>query len=230
MSSGKLLLIETSSPVCSVAISEQGELRALLELTGEANHAAMLTDLINRVLQHSNTEIQEPDAIVVSGGPGSYTGLRIGAATAKGLCFALDKPLIVVDSLQAMAYGMVDYLQDEQLIYCPTIDARRSEIYYGLYLHDGTVLKTPANLVLTGSFLHDRLAGNRILIGGSGVAKCKLLEHANQFEFDTHTSPSAKWMITPATEQFKRGAFTNPVLFEPNYIKPVFITSKKPAL
>ncbi|MGB3076173.1 MAG: tRNA (adenosine(37)-N6)-threonylcarbamoyltransferase complex dimerization subunit type 1 TsaB, partial [Chitinophagales bacterium] len=106
MASTLLLHIETSSPVCSVALSRSGTLIALKELAGNANHAAMLTMIIDQLMNESKIEMKALDGIALSAGPGSYTGLRIGAATAKGLCFALDKPLIAVDSLQSLAVGM----------------------------------------------------------------------------------------------------------------------------
>lgn len=230
MAAPLLLHIETSSPVCSVALSLGSSLLSLKETTEHANHAAMLIVMIEQVLQEAKYDAKMLDAIVLSAGPGSYTGLRIGTATAKGMCYALNKPLIAVDSLQALANGMRANAGERKCIYCPTIDARRNEIYYGLYSHNVDIIRPPVNHILAPGFLSDMQGDEKILIGGSGATKCRQFVSVHRPEFDEITTPSAKWMIQWGDRMFASAAFTDPIYFEPHYIKPAFVTSAKKIL
>ncbi|MEO6167379.1 MAG: tRNA (adenosine(37)-N6)-threonylcarbamoyltransferase complex dimerization subunit type 1 TsaB [Chitinophagales bacterium] len=227
MSAPMLLLIETSSPVCSVALSSNGHVKALREISVNANHASMLIPMIEELMKETLTDIQALDGIALSSGPGSYTGLRIGAATAKGLCYSLRKPLITLDSLQVLAWGMSRNRPDSQFVYCPSIDARRDEIYYGLFNNEGAVVKSSANIILTSGFLGDQPSDKKIIIGGSGALKCRQVLVGHTIEYDLATVPSACWMVTMAEEKFRKGDLDNYVSFEPNYIKPAFISSSK---
>lgn len=223
-----LLHIETSTPICSVALSERGNLVALRELPGNANHASMLAILIKEAMISSKLEFNALDGIVLSAGPGSYTGLRIGAATAKGLCYALSKPLITIDSLQSLAIGMQQKHECKASAYCPTIDARRNEIYYALFDERAVTIFPSANKILDETFLTDQPKDRTILIGGSGAQKCfQALPHRNNLEFDFTTVASAQWMISPATDKLVAEEFADFKTFEPNYIKPAFITAKR---
>lgn len=230
MPSPLLLHIETSSSVCSVALSSGNTLLSLKETAGNANHAALLAVMIEEVLLEAKYDSHALDAIVLSSGPGSYTGLRIGAATAKGMCYALNLPLIAVDSLSVLAYAMSITADDHQCIFCPTIDARRDEIYYGLFNQNGEVIKPSVNTILTSDFLKDVPGDTRILIGGSGAAKCRQYVSSQWLGFDDITKPSARWLIPFGEILFARSEFTDPVYYEPSYIKPAFITSAKDAL
>lgn len=230
MSSPLLLLIETSSPVCSVALSRHGKVAAIREVSANANHAALLPVMIDELLKEIKAEVKDIEAVGISAGPGSYTGLRIGAATAKGLCYALEKPLIAVDSLQALAMGMSQYYGDAPTIYCPTIDARRDEIYYGLFGKNGSIIKPSSNLITNSDFLSEQISGESIIIGGSGALKCQKLTGGRPFSYDFLTLSSARWMLALAEAKFKAGDFSNYVSFEPSYIKPAFISSEKSLL
>lgn len=225
-----LLHIETSSPVCSVALSKNGELISLKELGGDSNHASLLTLMIDQIMTESNTPMKMLDAIVISAGPGSYTGLRIGAATAKGLCYALDKPLIEIDSLQALSVGMGRKYKNSQLLFCPSVDARRNEIYYGLFQKDGVVMIGSKNIIVTADFLRDQFEDKNIVIGGSGAAKCRDFPTLRSFDFDLETRSSSRWMVLLAEKKFNHSEFSEPIHFEPNYIKPAFITPARKAL
>ncbi|MGB3074016.1 MAG: hypothetical protein WBB36_01775, partial [Chitinophagales bacterium] len=112
-------------------------------------------------------------------------------------------------------------------VFCPTIDARRDEIYYGLYLQDGTVMQSSTNIILTADFMKRQLVDKTIVIGGSGAIKCKKIATDRLFQIDLSTTPSATWMIRLAEKQFVMGNFSDPVYFEPNYIKPAFISSSR---
>lgn len=225
-----LLLIETSSPICSVALSSAGKLIAMRTLDENANHASMLAVLIDDVIKTAQITLKELDAIAISAGPGSYTGLRIGAATAKGLCYSLSKPLIAIDSLQSLAFGMSsrDHLSDS--IFCPTIDARRDEIYFGLFDGSGKVIRPSENSILDSAFQHYLPEDKMITIGGSGASKCRHLGINRNLSFDYSTRPSAQWLIQQATENMLEKKFNDYHTFEPNYIKPAFVTASKSRL
>src|ERR1700754_2064398 len=129
-----ILQIETATTVCSVALANQGKILAVKQLNERNVHAEVITLFIQDVLNEAGVKYEEVQAIAVSCGPGSYTGLRIGVSTAKGLCFALDKPLIAVETLAAMANGIVaDRMDYKEMLLCPMIDARRMEVYTALF-------------------------------------------------------------------------------------------------
>lgn len=222
-----LLLIETSSTVCSVALSRDGALIALQELQESANHASMLTVLLADVMKSANVTSKDLEAVAISAGPGSYTGLRIGTATAKGLCYSLSIPLIAVDSLQSMAFGMSQNCREPTTLFCPAIDARRDEIYYGLFDHTGQVVHPSGNIILNNSFLENLPTEQRIVIGGDGAIKCRKLGNYPNRIFDYTTIASAKWLIKPATASMLEKRFAHYPTFEPNYIKPAFVTASK---
>ena len=123
-----ILHIETATTVCSVALSENGKLLSLKEENKGLKHAENITLFIMHVLKESGKKITDLDAVALSSGPGSYTGLRIGTSTAKGLCYALDKPLISVSTLQSLALNAITKTSDASALYCPMIDARRMEV------------------------------------------------------------------------------------------------------
>jgi tRNA threonylcarbamoyladenosine biosynthesis protein TsaB len=227
MSFPLLLLIETSSPVCSVALSGNGHIMALREISANANHAAMLIPMIDELIKEVHLNIQLLDGIAISAGPGSYTGLRIGAATAKGLCYSSGKPLIAIDSLQALAWGMSFNAAHSHAIYCPTIDARRDEIYYGLFGSNAVLIKPSNNSILSSAFLSDQRSGKPIIIGGSGALKCQPFLVGHTIEYDHVTTASARWMVMLAEEKLRNSDLSNYASFEPNYVKPAFISSGK---
>lgn len=230
MAAPLLLLIETSSPICSVALSSEGKLIAMKELHENANHASMLAVLIADMMKTVQITLKELDAVAISAGPGSYTGLRIGAATAKSLCFSLSKPLLAIDSLQALALGMSNHIQQSDHIYCPTIDARRDEIYFGLFDGNGKVIHPSVNIILNDSFLNYLPKDKMITVGGSGAAKCLHFENNRNLSFDYSTRPSAQWLIQQATENMLEKRFNDYHSFEPNYVKPAFVTASKSRL
>src|ERR1700753_3208528 len=142
-----ILQIETATTVCSVALSNNGEVLAVKQMDQRNIHAEVITLYIEELLTSTGTKYNELDAIAVSSGPGSYTGLRIGISTAKGLCFALDKPLIAVETLEAMASGAMNYdgyAIDADTLLCPMIDARRMEVFTAVFTTSGERIKPTA--------------------------------------------------------------------------------------
>lgn len=198
----------------------------LKEITENANHAAILTVMLDELMKDLQLELQTLDAIAISAGPGSFTGLRIGAATAKGLCYALSKPLITIDSLQSLAFGLYKKHDEASQLYCPTIDARRNEIYYGLFGENAAIIKASSNTILHPEFLQEHNSVN-ILIGGSGAIKCKSEIGEGLIKYDLTTLPSSQWMVALAEKKFHHGDYADYVSFEPNYVKPAYVTDKK---
>jgi len=218
-----ILNIETSSAICSVCLSRDGEVISLKEDNSGTNHASRLTIFIQELLDQNNLSIQELDAIAVSAGPGSYTGLRIGVATAKGICFSITKPLIAVDSLHALAEGMIAAHPNNGFLYCPTIDARRDEIYYSLIDLKSSILIPSNNVILAPTIPFDIPGDKSILVGGTGAAKTIAQWNNSSLVYDETTLGSSKNMIAISNKKFYDSQFENVASFEPAYIKPAFI-------
>jgi tRNA threonylcarbamoyladenosine biosynthesis protein TsaB len=226
-----ILHIETATNVCSVALSGDGKLISLRESTVKNSHAAVITKFIDEVTKSTKVELSIIDAVAVSKGPGSYTGLRIGVATAKGLCYALDKPLIAIPTLQAMACGIQKAKGKRQkakdkILLCPMIDARRMEVYYALYDFDGNeVRETRAEIIDEDSF-SDLPVDHTIIFGGDGSMKCReVLKSQKNAIFIDAFEASAQFMISLAEIKFARIEFEDLAYFEPYYLKD-FIAGK----
>ena len=159
-----ILLIETATTICSVAIAKNRQVIAYKEIDQRNIHAEVVTLFIEELLKKAGAVYKEIDAIAVSSGPGSYTGLRIGVSTAKGLCFALDKPLIAVDTLAAMANGLLAANNfDDHVLLCPMIDARRMEVYTGIFDIKGEQLKETAAEIIDENSFTDMLTNHRMI-------------------------------------------------------------------
>lgn len=222
-----LLQIETATTACSVALMQDEKLLAFKELNERNIHAEVITLFIEEVMAASHKSLVNLDAVAVSSGPGSYTGLRIGVSTAKGLCFALDKPLIAVETLQAMAYGIMSQITTPDVLLCPMIDARRMEVYTALFNAQGERLKpTSAEIIDENSFA-ELLDNKKVLFFGDGAAKCKiaLAQHSNAM-FDDNFVNSARHLTQPAAHRFAKAQFEDLAYFEPFYLKD-FIAGKK---
>jgi len=220
-----ILHIETSTRVCSVALSINGELVDIQETTAKNSHAELVTLFSEKVLNESGKTFPDLDAVAVSMGPGSYTGLRIGVSTAKGFCYALNKPLIAISTLKAMSNGMVQFAQKSGFtktnhLFCPMIDARRMEVYTAIF---DSELKTIQNIsaeIIDASSFSDLLETNPILFAGDGAAKCKeLFSESKNAHFIDDFNPSAKFMTELAENKFNSGEFENLAYFEPFYLK-----------
>ena len=222
-----ILYIETATNTCSIALAANRQLLAMKESNVRNTHAATITRFIDEVAKSSKTLLSEIDAVAVSKGPGSYTGLRIGVATAKGLCYALDKPLIAVPTLQAMAAGIPACPAGRRLlVICPMIDARRMEVYYALYDIDGNEIRETRAEVIGENSFSDILKDHTIIFGGDGSMKCRdLLKHQRNAFFLDDFNASAKDMISIAEDKYGRKEFEDLAYFEPFYLKD-FIAGK----
>jgi len=226
-----LLSLETSSPICSIALHkvEDGRLLGQSELRLEKSHSTHLTVLIEQLLANTGYTLRDLAAVAVSDGPGSYTGLRIGAAAAKGLCFALDIPLLAVGTLPALAHQIAARTpRAESWLYCPMLDARRQEVYTALYHADGRPELLPTNLVLDADSLAEHLAHHSLLFFGSGAAKLQPLVVANpNAAFLSDVQPSAISTGELALGAYQQQEFQDVAYYEPFYLKEVYTTTPK---
>jgi tRNA threonylcarbamoyladenosine biosynthesis protein TsaB len=222
-----LLALETSSTICSVALFQNQTLLGISELQIEKSHSSHITVLIDQLLQNCQVPLSALAAIVLSGGPGSYTGLRIGSSTAKGFCFSLDIPLIEVSTLKALASGAIALSPRMQVdLFCPMIDARRMEVYTTLLNQDLEVVLPVSPMVLTEGSFREQLSHKRILFFGSGAAKAHtLLEDNPNALFLDGLQVSARWLGKEGLEKYLKGLLEDVAYYEPFYLKEVYITS-----
>lgn len=225
----RFLIIETSSPVCSIAIAEDQQLLSLVEANEPKIHASSIIPFIEKALSEGEVTLQELSAIVVSSGPGSYTGLRIGVSTAKGLCYSLEKPLIAVGTLHGLAARALtnDELKEPTALLCPMIDARRMEVYAAIFDRSGELQRPVQADIVTESFYDSFLEQGPVYFFGDGMPKCKpLLEKHPNARFLEDVLPSAASLATQATDRFKKNAFEDVAYFEPFYLKDFVTTAK----
>ncbi len=224
-----ILLIETATSVCSVALADSGNILAVKEQNEQNIHASKLTVFIQEVLAMAEKEISELDAVAVSKGPGSYTGLRIGVSTAKGLCYALDIPLIGVYTLLAMAEGFQAQNDvPENMCLCPMIDARRMEVYQAVFDKKLREIQPVEAKIIVGDSYSSTLKETPITFFGDGAEKCKavLSTHEN-VHFDSGFVNSATYLATAAQKKFAERLFEDVAYFEPFYLKDFITTTPK---
>ena len=221
-----ILSIETATTFGSVAIHKDGKLIGIQQYAIEKSHSALVQVLMSQLLENTGIERSEIEAVAVSAGPGSYTGLRIGVSSAKGFCYALDIPLIAVNTLEALVF-QVAKLNIEGYKLCPMIDARRLEVYCLLAEANGTVLeKTYAKIIEEDAFL-DYLKEEKVLFFGDGAAKCKpMISHENAIFID-NIVPSAHEIGEMAELKFQKNEFEDLAYYEPFYLKEFRIAKSK---
>ena len=222
-----ILSLETSVKVCSVAIHDQGKLISSREIHIEQSHASKLAVLIDEVRKEAGISVDQLKAVAVSSGPGSYTGLRIGTSTAKGLCFALDIPLISIGSLELLAYQMSKQNPSNAFL-CPMIDARRMEVYCEVFDSSMKIVQPIEAKVIESSGFSDLLEENEVIFFGDGSDKCKdQIVHSNA-KFVSGIYAAASEMGIPVYEKFQKQQLEDLASFEPHYLKEFLI--KKPAV
>ncbi len=227
--SNYLLHIETATNICSVCISKGDKIVALFESDDSFSHAKSVTILIEKCLRKAKITMQHLSAVAVSKGPGSYTALRVGSSTAKGICYAMEIPMIAVDTLKALATASQSKDDHENTIYCPMIDARRMEVYASLYNSKMQLIsKTNAIIIDENSFNEFYSNGKILKLSGDGAKKCKEILHKNTI--DSNTLCSSMHLVALAMEDFKNELFVDIAYFEPTYFKPPNITTPKKLL
>ena len=223
-----ILGIETATKVCSIALSKDDELLAIEEVGGEYSHAENVTNFIEKVVKKANIQFNDIDAIAVSKGPGSYTGLRIGVSSAKGLCYALNKPLIAIDTLQAMALRMAKQTTDKNLLFCPMIDARRMEVYTAIYNASNELIEPISAKIIDENSFSQLLTKQKVLFFGDGAEKCKIIfeQHSNAL-FNDDILPSATEINELALKKLNNNELEDVAYFEPFYLKDFIATTPK---
>ena len=214
-----ILCIETATTNCSVALSVNGSVIAFKEDNPNGSqkgysHAEKLHGYIEEVLSSGNTSKSNLDAIAVSKGPGSYTGLRIGVSAAKGLCFALEIPLLSIPTLQSLSLQ----IEEKDTYVIPLLDARRMEVYSAVFFSEEKIRETKAEIVDENSFL-DYLNERKTIFIGDGVSKFKTLCSHHNAEFIVNKLPSARQMALLSEKKFKTNDFEDVAYFEPYYLK-----------
>lgn len=223
-----ILSIETATSVCSVSISNEDSIIYEKEETTGPSHASLLGRFVDDAVKFARNQNIKLDAVAVSCGPGSYTGLRIGVSEAKGLCFGLNIPLIAIDTLLIMAEGILhDNSIEENLLLCPMIDARRMEVYAAIYNTKLEVVRDiQADIVDHETYLK-YLDSNKVIFFGNGAEKCKeSINHPNAIFIDS-VYPQAVKMNRLAMDAYKKSDFEDVAYFEPFYLKEFVATTPR---
>ena len=220
-----ILNIETSTDICSVCISSNSEVLSIRETERSYSHSEVIAVFIDECIKEAGISMKDLDAVAVSQGPGSYTALRIGTATAKGICFALSIPLIAIGTLASLRESIAKKAGDHDLI-IPLIDARRKEVYRCVYNYRGEVIEEVSPLILDDESFSEYKQYNNILFCGDGVSKAKdILTIQNSVFYDIECS--SKFMVNISEEKFLANQFENLAYYEPFYYKGPNITVQK---
>jgi|TARA_B110000091_G_scaffold15715_1_gene14856 tRNA threonylcarbamoyladenosine biosynthesis protein TsaB len=219
-----ILNIETATKNCSVSLAESGKVIAIKELNdGNYSHAEKLHVFINEVLKVAKKSMKDVDAVAVSKGPGSFTGLRIGVSSAKGLCYALNIPLISIDTLESLSCQLVVEIG----CIVPMLDARRMEVYSAVFDIKNNLIRAIEAQILNEDSFADYLKNNEVYFIGDGVPKTKeIITHKNAVFIDDKL-PSANEMAQLSFDKFQKKIFEDVAYFEPFYLKDFVVTTKK---
>lgn len=254
----RILLIETSTALCSTALAEDGVITAYRESSAPKAHASLTAVFVQEMLAERGITLSDCDAVCVSKGPGSYTGLRVGVSTAKGLCFGADKPLLAVGTLdtlvaQAVADRSLNVTSDpvvtadhpldvtsgrltvipdqigDPLFIIPMIDARRMEVYSAVFSPDGIQITETTPVIVDENSFAEYLEQGPVLFIGDGAGKCAdVIKHPNAHFCQCH--PKASSMLSPAAAALRAGKFEDVAYFEPFYLKEFVATVSKKKL
>lgn len=227
-----ILCLETATPSCSVALVHNGEVLACEEDPKGQNHSEKITLFIDSVMKKAGISYDDLDAVAVSMGPGSYTGLRIGVSTAKGLCYAVSKPLIAVETLHAMAYGGLSVISSvvekspannsarNQSLFIPAIDARRMEVYAAIFDENVNKIKDTEAVIIDENSFADLKKDHHIYLFGDGADKCaELFANDDKITVIKEFYCSAKYMNVIAQRKLDAKDFVDVAYFEPFYLK-----------
>ena len=214
-----ILCLETATPSCSVALVHNGEVLACEEDPKGQNHSEKITLFIDSVMKKAGISYNDLDAVAVSMGPGSYTGLRIGVSTAKGLCYAVSKPLIAVETLHAMAYGIVG-TRCATSLRIPMIDARRMEVYAAIFDENINKIKDTEAVIIDENSFADLKKDHHLYLFGDGADKCaELFANDDKITVIKDFHCSAKYMNVITQQKLDNKDFVDVAYFEPFYLK-----------
>lgn len=223
-----ILCLETATPSCSVALIHNGEVLACEEDPKGQNHSEKITLFIDSVMKKAGISYNQLDAVAVSMGPGSYTGLRIGVSTAKGICYAVSKPLIAVETLESMAYGGKVVISSEvekssvndNMILIPAIDARRMEVYAAIFDENVNKIRNTEAVIIDENSFADFKKDHHLYLFGDGADKCaELFANDDKITVIKDFYCSAKYMNTIAQQKLNNKDFVDVAYFEPFYLK-----------
>ena len=227
----RIILLETSTALCSAAIAEDGQIVAYRESTGPRSHASLTAVYVKEMLDSRQCTAKDCSAVCVSMGPGSYTGLRVGVSTAKGLCFGAGIPLLAVGTLEVLVAQTIieGLLPDGCRHIVPMIDARRMEVYTAVFTAEGKRLTETSPLVVTEESFRELREEGPVLFIGDGAGKCADILASGNSHF-IQCCPKASSMLIPATAEYKEKRFKDVAYFEPFYLKEFVATSSKKKL
>ncbi|MDR0793006.1 MAG: tRNA (adenosine(37)-N6)-threonylcarbamoyltransferase complex dimerization subunit type 1 TsaB [Chitinophagaceae bacterium] len=221
-----LLSIDTATEYAGVCLSGENGIFSIKENAEQKSHASFVQPAIAAMLAETALKIQDINGVIVSNGPGSYTGLRVGLASAKGLCYALNKPLILVNTLKAMALACAEAEQNQTALYCPMIDARRMEVFtaaYNFFMEEKTA---PCSLIIETESFEEILNMQTVIFSGNGATKCeKIISHPNAKFSSVHHS--VKQVATLGQKAFLLKDFADLAYSEPYYFKEFYTPVKK---
>jgi tRNA threonylcarbamoyladenosine biosynthesis protein TsaB len=225
-----IICLETATNLCSVALCDSAGIISLKESNESKSHASMLTLFIDEILKDNGIRAHDLEAIAVSKGPGSYTGLRIGVSVAKGIAYAASIPLIGIETTLSMFWGISEsqnenHGTDKNILFCPMLDARRMEVYYAIYDINGKIIKDISAEIIYEDSFSNIPEFQKIVIFGDGAAKCKEVIKRTNIHFVDDFRISASYMHKPVFQSFKNRHYEDVAYFEPLYLKD-FITSK----
>ena len=223
----RILCVDTSSFICSVSVFENLSLISSNSTEVEKSHSKLIIQLIDQSLKDAKIKINEVDAFAVSMGPGSYTGLRIGVSTIKGLCYSLEKPLISINTLEILSKSAFNHINNyNDFFICPMIDARRMEVFTKMLDNDFNEVEKDKALILDDKSFNDIDGGKLIYFFGDGSNKFKKITNNKNFHFIDNIISSSKHMGELANIKYENNQFENLTTFEPFYIKDFFIVNK----
>ena len=223
----RILCVDTSSFICSVSVFENLSLISSNSTEVEKSHSKLLIQLIDQSLKDAKIKINEVDAFAVSMGPGSYTGLRIGVSTIKGLCYSLEKPLISINTLEILSKSALNHINNyNDFFICPMIDARRMEVFIKILDNDFNEVEKDKALILNDKSFNDFGGGKLIYFFGDGSNKFQKITNNKNFHFIDNIISSSKNMGELANIKYENNQFENLTTFEPFYIKDFFIVNK----
>ncbi len=223
-----LLNIDTATETGSIALSDNSNVIEVMINEDQKDHAAWIHNAINEMMKNSSRGLQELDAVAVTAGPGSYTGLRVGMSTAKGLCYALHIPLITESTLKVMAHAAVERTENKSggILFCPMIDARRMEAFTAVYDENLNEVMKPQPMVLDAQSFSGMLAAHNMIFFGSGSGKfSNLINNPHASFMDLRYSAAHLAYLSQAS--FEARAFTDPAYAEPAYLKEFYTHTRK---
>jgi tRNA threonylcarbamoyladenosine biosynthesis protein TsaB len=225
-----IICLETSTNVCSVALCSSSGVAAIRESSENKSHASQVTVFIDDLLKQERLKASDLDAVAVSKGPGSFTGLRIGVSVAKGIAYAASIPIVGIDTTVSMFHGIDENTRkkhgiDKTSLFVPMIDARRMEVFYSVMGYDGSIVKEISAEIIDESTFSDIPESVRLLIFGDGAAKCRQVLKRENVEFADEFRMSAEYMYQPAYKLLGEKHFEDIAYFEPFYLKD-FIASR----